>query len=185
MIGTLEVDGKLDVIGISEDGTWYQVILPDGIRGWVVASSSLVNIFGDTDTIVVIAPPTETPTLTPTSSPTRTPSPRPSNTPAPTATATLTATPSPTRRPTATPEPTLRVGGEAEVTAGEFGLAVRDGAGSNFGLVVNLSNQTLVDIVDGPEDVNGINWWRVRTTGGQIGWVAEETAGNPNLVATK
>ncbi len=185
IIGTLEVDSKLDVIGISEDGGWYQVVLPDGTRGWVVTSASLVNIFGDTDTIEVASLPTETATLTPTLSPTRTPSPKPSNTAAPTATSTQTASPSPTRRPSATPEPTLRVGGEAEVSAGEFGLSARDGAGSTFGLVVNLSDKTQVDIVDGPEDVNGINWWKVRSPDGQSGWVAEETAGNPNLIATK
>jgi hypothetical protein len=61
-------------------------------------------------------------------------------------------------------------------------LAARDGAGSTFNLVVNLSDQTVVDIIDGPEDVNGVNWWRVRTLSGQVGWVAETTAENANLI---
>lgn len=173
-VATLEAEGKLDVTGVSADGGWYQVVLPDGRRGWVVTSSSLVAIFGDTDEISVVELPTETPTLSPTPSPTRTPTARPSLTPSPTAT--------PTLRPTSTAEPTLRVGGQAMVTAGEFGLAVREGAGGNFGLVVNLADQTEVDIVDGPEDVEGARWWRVRSPEGQIGWVAEVSDGTANLI---
>jgi uncharacterized protein YraI len=116
-IAMLEADNQLDLVGMSEDGAWYQVILPDGTRGWIVSSTSLVNVFGNLDLIEIMQPPTETPsftptaTRTPTATATRTPSPSPSATrtlsPSPTATRTPTPTITSTRRPSLTPKPTL------------------------------------------------------------------------------
>jgi len=174
VIATLEAEGRLDIVGISEDGGWYQVILPDGTRGWVVTSASLVNVFGDVDQLEVAPAPTD-------SAATET---IPTLSQSPTSQLTQTATRAPTTVPSRTPtaEPTLRLGGEAEVAAGAFGLAVRSGAGNNFDLVVNLPNETLVEIVDGPEDVQGVQWWKVRSSDGRTGWVAGETDGRANLI---
>ncbi|MEO8612597.1 MAG: protein kinase [Chloroflexota bacterium] len=174
IIATLDADGKLDVTGVSEDGGWYQVILADGTRAWIVTSSTLVNIFGNLDHIEVMPAPTDTPAPSPTASPTKKPSP----TLAPTASPTITAT----ATMTMTPVPTLHTGGTAQVSAGDFGLALRDGAGKTFNLVVNLTNQTLIDIVDGPEVVDSTNWWKVQSPEGQSGWVEAETDGKANLV---
>ena len=175
VIATLDMDNKLDVTGVSEDGGWYQVILPDGTRAWIVTSSTLVNIFGNLDHIEVVSPPTETLAPSPTASPTK----RASPTPAPTASPTATAT----TAPTMTAAPSLHTGGQAQVVSGsEFGLALREGAGSTFGLVVNLPNKTLVAIIDGPESVDGTSWWKVRAPEGQSGWVEAETNGKANLM---
>lgn len=95
---------ELDVLGISEDGSWYQVLLPDGSRGWLLASQSFVEFSGSADVLRVAAAPTLTPTDTLTNTPTSTPTPTATNTP--TATHTPTATNTPTSTPTATPTAT-------------------------------------------------------------------------------
>lgn len=104
----LEANDRLDIIGISADGGWYQVILPDGARGWIVSSASLVNALGDLNVVPTAEPPTVTPTDTATATPTATTT--PSDTPTPTATLTVTASDTPTAMPshtsTATPRPT-------------------------------------------------------------------------------
>ncbi len=43
--GDLSLGVRLEVVGISDDGAWYQVVLPDGTRGWLAASAALVNTF--------------------------------------------------------------------------------------------------------------------------------------------
>jgi serine/threonine protein kinase/SH3-like domain-containing protein len=176
IITTLEADGKLDVVGISEDGGWYQVILPDGTRGWIVTSGSLVNIFGDIEGLEVASMPTNTPTATVNVSPTRTPSPTLTKTPAPTSTV------KPSSTPSMTPTPGLQTDGKAQISAGEFGLAVRSEASRNSGLVVNLPDETLVDIIDGPQTVEGSRWWKISAPEGQTGWVEEKTDGKANLI---
>lgn len=45
-----------DVIGISQDARWYQVLLPDGRLGWVVASTTDGVLTGSIGTIPVIVP---------------------------------------------------------------------------------------------------------------------------------
>jgi serine/threonine protein kinase len=104
----------LDITGISEDGAWYQVILPDGSAGWVAASASLVNTAGNVAVVPVVSAPTDTPTATatltttPTTTPTNTPTATPTDTPThtPTLTPTNTPTATPTDTPTATPTDT-------------------------------------------------------------------------------
>jgi serine/threonine-protein kinase len=124
VIATLGAQEQLDIVGISEDGNWYQIILPDGSRGWLSSSGALVRAFGDLAHVPIAAAPTDTPTHTftpsatasntatstptvtplPTDTPTRTPTPQPTATVTPTLTAT--ATPQPTETPTITPSPT-------------------------------------------------------------------------------
>jgi serine/threonine-protein kinase len=150
IVATLAAEGQLDVVGISDDGGWYEVILPDGTHGWIVNSESLVNAFGDIEHLNTSVPPTST---------------------------------TAPQTPTATPEPTLRAGGQARVLAGEFGLSMYQDAGNASALVVNLPNQTLVEIVAGPEEIEGTPWWKVTSPEGQTGWVAAETDGQMSLVA--
>ena len=89
----------------SEDGTWYQIVLPDGTQGWVAASASLVQASGDILGVQVALAPTDTPTYTPTPTNTPTATSTPTATLTPTATATYTATATVTRTPTETPLP--------------------------------------------------------------------------------
>lgn len=100
--GVLEAGDRLEITGISEDRSWYQIVLPDGSYGWVVTSAALVDAFGPLDTVAVALVPTDTPTFTPT--PTDTLTSTPTHTPSPTDTSTATSTP--THTPTYTPSPT-------------------------------------------------------------------------------
>jgi len=105
-INTIPNGMMLDIVGVSEDGRWYLVLLPDGSDGWVLSSRSFVNPQGNMSDIQVVEAPTNTPTntFTPTFTPTQTPS----NTPTPTQTDTPspTYTPSETTTPSITPSPT-------------------------------------------------------------------------------
>jgi len=105
-INTIPNGMMLDIVGMSEDGRWYLVLLPDGSDGWVLSSRSFVNPQGNMSDIQVVEAPTNTPTntFTPTFTPTHTPS----NTPTPTQTDTPspTHTPSETTTPSITPSPT-------------------------------------------------------------------------------
>ncbi len=58
IIAQLEANDRLDITGISADGGWYQVILPDGSHGWIVSSASLVNALGDLNVVPTAEPPT-------------------------------------------------------------------------------------------------------------------------------
>ena len=103
---TLEAQTSLDIVGISEDGAWYQIILPDGSLGWVASSASLVDVAGDMNVVPIAPAPTDTPTYTPTptitDTPTNIPTDTPTYTPTPTPTSTPTLTPLPSETPTST-----------------------------------------------------------------------------------
>ncbi|MBK9748880.1 MAG: SUMF1/EgtB/PvdO family nonheme iron enzyme [Chloroflexi bacterium] len=121
-IAVLNVGDHLDILGISEDDRWYQVLLADGNTGWVVVASSTGEVSGPLGALAVIVP-TNTPTATPTQTPTATDAPtatptvtdtsEPSDTPtltatetqAPTATPTQTDSPTSTTAPSDTPQP--------------------------------------------------------------------------------
>jgi len=105
-VTTLETSEQLDIVGISEDGSWFQIALEDGSIGWITTSSSLVNAYGALTVVPVAAAPTETSTDTPTATytPTDTPTATPTLTNTPTDTPTATYTPTDT--PTATNTPT-------------------------------------------------------------------------------
>jgi len=95
--GTLEAGEELEIIGISEDERWYQVLLADGSRGWVLNSAAFVRSSGDVASVAVADAPTLTPSFTPSNTPT------PTNTPTSTPTATASDTPTATNTPTETP----------------------------------------------------------------------------------
>ncbi len=76
----LEAGQRLDIIGITEDGSWYQVMLEEGETGWITAAPSSVKGLGPVDGVPIAAAPTGT--VTPTDLPTRTPTLTPTATPA-------------------------------------------------------------------------------------------------------
>lgn len=98
----LEANEELAIIGISDDGSWYQVQLADGTVGWLVTAPTFIDTAGNIASVPIAAAPTETPTETPTYTPTASATP----TETPTTTATATDTPSPTRTDTVTPTAT-------------------------------------------------------------------------------
>lgn len=104
-VATLEPGLPFTLVGLSEDGGWYQVELNDGRRAWL-AVSAFVETFGDLNLLPLIAPPTDTPTATATPSATPSATPTSTDTPTPTPTATLTDTPTATATATSTPTPT-------------------------------------------------------------------------------
>jgi serine/threonine-protein kinase len=106
VVANLPTGITLDIIGVSQDGRWYQVLLPDGSDGWVSSSRSFVNLAGNVNDIAVVDAPTNTPSFTPTNTPTPTPTDTPTFTPSPTNTPSNTPTPTPTDTPTNTLIPT-------------------------------------------------------------------------------
>ncbi|MBZ0286318.1 MAG: SH3 domain-containing protein, partial [Anaerolineae bacterium] len=101
VLTTLAADEQLEINGISEDGNWYKVVLPDGNSGWVTSASAQVVTFGNLRGVPVALAPTDTPTYTPTFTPTATET--PTNTPTPTDTPTFTPTATDTATSTFTP----------------------------------------------------------------------------------
>lgn len=92
-------------------------------------------------------------------------------------TATPTRAPTTTPIPTLTPTtaPTLQVGGTATVTTtGGDILNMRNGAGRGYELVAKLSAGTVVMLLEGPVEADGLRWWRIRTPDGMEGWAVEQ-----------
>ncbi|MBZ0280314.1 MAG: pre-peptidase C-terminal domain-containing protein [Anaerolineae bacterium] len=140
VMGTLEANAQLPIVGISEDGNWYQVQLEDGTFGWVTAATTQVETFGDLRVIEVALAPTDTPTFTPTATDTPTSTPTETATPTPTATPTHTPTDTPTATPTATPRPietpnarpdSINTDDQAAILA-SFGIAEDNGEEADF-----------------------------------------------------
>jgi len=118
VVGEFEQGTTLEIIGVTVNGDWYQVRLPDGGDGWIQSSPTTARFSGDRAALQIVGTPTFTPTFTETPTATYTPSLTPTitNTPGPTDTPSMTPTPSvsPTPQPTETPtgptptlEPTL------------------------------------------------------------------------------
>jgi uncharacterized protein YraI len=106
-LATLAANQQLDIVGISEDGSWFQVSLPDGSIGWLVSSGPMVQTSGNLAAVPLAAPPTVTPTETPSATPTNTPTDTETPTPTPTETPSTTPTETPSATPTETPTPTV------------------------------------------------------------------------------
>lgn len=116
--------------------------------------------------MAAVPTPTVTPTATPTSTATATATSTPTATATATHTATLTATA--TETPTSTPTPPLaiifRTGGE--------GAILREAPGG--GAIAFLVEGENVQVIGGPEELEGQSWWNVRTLAGVEGWLAAE-----------
>lgn len=70
---------------------------------------------------------------------------------------------------------TLSVGGKAWVTRKNGrSLRLRTAAGLNTRVITSLPVGTEVTLLEGPQALDGYNWWRVQTLGGREGWVAGE-----------
>jgi WD40 repeat protein len=70
---------------------------------------------------------------------------------------TITPTPRPTL--TFTPVPQLAINGMATVTTtGGDALNVRSSAGRNFDIVTRLTDGTVVTLLEGPQEVDGLTW---------------------------
>jgi hypothetical protein len=52
-------------------------------------------------------------------------------------------------------------------------LRMRNGAGLDFDIILLLPDETLLRIIGGPERLDDLTWWEVRTPEGNVGWVAE------------
>lgn len=100
------------------------------------------------------------------------------------AVATVTATPasaSPTAAPTPTPAPTrpptMRVGGQARVVnVGDSTLRAREEPGltTSSRIVARFPDGSQVTVVEGPQEADGLTWWRVSGAEGE-GWSAERS----------
>ena len=110
----------------------------------------------------------------------------PTPTASPSAEPTIAATPEPSATPEPTPEPTpagppveLAVGDWATVTADE--LKVRAGAGEDQDSTYTLIRGAVLTVAEGPQAVDGANWYRVASLGGAAGWVSSGWIANPSL----
>jgi uncharacterized protein YgiM (DUF1202 family) len=181
---------ELNIIGISEDGNWYQVRLADGSNGWMTSASAFVNAAGDLDAIPVVQAPTGPPTATATLTSTTTNTPTPTLTDTPTRTPTATVTQTPTASPTSTPTLTLTATRTAAPTQTPTpatpvvrairDIVVRGGPGSQYPPLMTLAMTEQQDIIGISEDGA---WFKVLLADGRSGWLAStaalvETAGN-------
>jgi serine/threonine-protein kinase len=108
-VAEIPVDSELVIIGVSEDGGWLKVLLPDGREGWLAASAASVTTAGNIQALPIALAPTDTPTWTPTPTNTATATVTPSRTPTSTPTDTPTATVTPSRTPMPTNTPTATI----------------------------------------------------------------------------
>jgi hypothetical protein len=198
VITQLVAQAEVDVVeGPEDEGErrWWSVDGGAGRAGWVVEALGddvLLLPVGWTDQMSPLgtAAPAATPTLTPTLAATATLT--PTATTAPQATPTVAATPAvtPTTSPITptvapTPEggiPSPSVGGRARVTTQYQFINLRAEAGLGAERVGELANGTVVAVLEGPEEVDGLRWWRVDDGQGNTGWAAERVGGEVLLV---
>ncbi len=184
VITRLVAETQVDVFDGPEDVgdmRWWNVNGGTGRVGWVVEAFGgetwLVPV-GWTDqlpplsTALPVVTPTATVTLevTPEATPVLTPTVAPEVTPEAT----------PVLTPTATPEggiPSPTVGGRAQVTTRYQFVNLRPEPGLGKEPIGQLQNGTIVTILEGPEEADGLRWWKVDDGQGNIGWAAERVAG--------
>jgi hypothetical protein len=113
-------------------------------------------------------------------SPSATPSPVARSSTDPTPTVAPTATPSPTPEPTpAGPPQEVAVGAWATVAVDE--LNVRSTAGTEATSSYILVKGSVVQVAEGPNVVADLNWYRVASLGGAVGWVTSGWLAEPFL----
>ena len=178
-VNLLPAAWRLDIIGVSEDGAWYQVVLPDGSLGWVASAAALVNTGGNLGAVPIVPPPSDTPTLTPTNTPTALP------TSTPTVTLTHTLPPLPTTAgPSATPAGLINCPGAlpSRLVPGGRGIVsefdplpvnVRSGPATTQPRVTQIPVRSTFDVLEGPVCAQNMAWYRIRTSSRIEGWIAE------------
>jgi hypothetical protein len=73
----------------------------------------------------------------------------------------------------------LAIGCDAWVTrSGGLVLRMRAGAGTSQSIIARLPVGTQLKLLEGPQALEQLSWWRVRTIGGREGWVAGEELRN-------
>ena len=102
-------------------------------------------------------------------------------------------TPTPTRPPTPTVAPQtptpppegIYVGGQAQVVSA-VGVRLRASPGYRNkppeDIITVVPPQSIVTVIGGPEEVDGLRWWQVQWQERQ-GWMAERTANGVQLLA--
>ncbi|MBZ0282806.1 MAG: tetratricopeptide repeat protein [Anaerolineae bacterium] len=71
-------------------------------------------------------------------------------------------------------QPALAAGQQAVVTTTEGDtLRAREGAGRSFSIVFELEPGTIVTLLEGPQIVDNLSWWKIRTPDGTEGWAVE------------
>lgn len=143
---SLAAGDNVEILGISEDGNWFKVALPDGSEGWITSSSMMVDTFGNMRGLPVALAPTNTPTDT------RTPSP------------TDTATATPSRTPTPTATDTVIAATEAPCTVqalNNFDVFIRVGPGTNRATLNFLPANVPVLVLSQSSASDGSLWWQI------------------------
>jgi serine/threonine protein kinase len=165
--GRINRDDRLVIIGISEDGAWYQLLLPDGQRGWLAASAS-IETAGNLLAVPEVPAPTATGTSTPPPlavGPPVTPDNLATRIPG---TPTLAAQACPDGLP-----PRLSPGMQAIVSNDDpRPVNIRDGAGRSNRIVGTMEAEIRFAVLEGPVCADDLNWYRVRTAE-ETGWIAE------------
>lgn len=84
---------------------------------------------------------------------------------------------------TATPTPDVIAIGKQVIVIGAGGVNVRSAAGTTN--TVNFVSQpdAVLMVIDGPQQVENLNWWQVQDETGRTGWAAEND-GQQDLLAT-
>lgn len=181
-------DGPTD----ADNLRWWNVRASGGITGWMVEAVGGTTVLVPVDwtsqaTPLPTAEPTPEPTVEATAAPTVeatqevTATATLEPTPEVTATATLepteevTATVTPTPGPgTPTPIPSPTVGGRVRINVPEYGyLNLRQDPGLGGEAIGQLEDGTIVKVVDGPQEVDDLTWWKVENDEGLVGWAAE------------
>lgn len=191
---TIVADSKVPIIGINQEGTWYQVELENGDTGWVDGRSNFISISGalnEVGMVIVDLPtatftntplPTDTATVTPTLNPTNTATASPTATITSSPTSTLTLTASPTSPPTATTTQDLALSGitPLEGTVSLKGNTIlRTGPGIDFQVAdVRNSGEYLVR---GKVDEAGLDWYLVDIDGRDLWIVSTATSIKLNI----
>jgi uncharacterized protein YgiM (DUF1202 family) len=196
LVGGSEVD-VIDGPEDADDLTWWNVDGGTTRVGWVVEgfggetwlvpigwTDQLPPLPGPAPEATPTAPaPEATSVVTPTATPTLVLTATPEVTP--TVTPVLTPTATPVLTPTTTPEggiPSPTVGGQARVTTKFEYVNLRAGPGLDAETVGELTDGTIVTILEGPEAADNFSWWKVDDGQGNTGWVAERVGQEVLLV---
>lgn len=142
-------------------GFWWAILSPgnDGVGTKLTPSATLIRGKQATQG------PTLQPTLPPATTATKSTVPL----------ATFTPTASAASTPEVVPSPTvaeLAVGSKAKVVnTGGTGLNMRAGPSTGQTRVKTLAENSVVEIVGGPQTADNFTWYQVRDSSGTIGWV--------------
>lgn len=174
----LEQGTVFEITGISPDGAWFAVLLPDESIVWVDSGSRFIEISGDLLTVPILEDfptPTVKPTATPTVTliPTNTETDTPAATSTPSHTPTITDTPSatPTNTATNTPSPTPTPTPVIATATANTNANVRSGDGTGFSVIASLRRGQTIEIIG--VSSRGTGWFVITLPDGREGWIAD------------